>query len=48
MGKPLADISKAMRDIGRDANVGVTYTGNAGWLGIVGKSGIIIHVDSTA
>lgn len=37
-----------VRDIEKDANVGVTYLGSAGLMGIVGKPGIFIHVEGRA
>lgn len=37
-----------IRDIEKDPNVGVTYLGSAGLMGIVGKPGIFIHVEGKA
>ena len=37
-----------VRDIEKDANVGVTYLGSPGIMGIVGKPGIFIHVEGRA
>lgn len=37
-----------VRDIERDANVGLSYLGSAGLLGIVGKPGLFIHVEGRA
>jgi general stress protein 26 len=37
-----------IRDIEKDPNVGVTYLGSAGLMGIVGKPGLFIHVEGRA
>ena len=37
-----------VRDIEKDPNVGVTYMGSPGLMGIVGKPGIFIHVEGRA
>ncbi|WP_068071800.1 pyridoxamine 5'-phosphate oxidase family protein [Novosphingobium lentum] len=37
-----------IRDIETDPNVGVSYVGKAGLLGIVGKPGMFIHVEGVA
>lgn len=37
-----------VRDIEQDPNVGVTYLGSAGVMGIVGKPGMFIHVEGRA
>lgn len=37
-----------VRDIEKDANVGISYLGSAGLMGIVGKPGMFIHVEGRA
>jgi general stress protein 26 len=37
-----------VRDIEKDANVGLSYIGSAGLMGIVGKPGLFIHVEGRA
>ena len=37
-----------VRDIEKDANVGISYLGSAGLMGIVGKPGMFIHVEGEA
>ena len=41
------DDTRMVRDITRDASVGLTYQGKAGLLGVVGKPGLFVHVDIT-
>lgn len=37
-----------VRDIERDANVGLSYLGSAGLMAVVGKPGMFIHVEGKA
>lgn len=37
-----------VRDIEKDPNVGISYLGSAGLMGIVGKPGMFIHVEGRA
>lgn len=37
-----------VRDIEKDANVGLSYLGSAGLMGIVGKPGMFIHIEGRA
>ncbi len=42
------DDTHMVRDIARDASVGLTYQGKAGLLGVVGKPGLFVHVEGEA
>jgi general stress protein 26 len=42
------DDAQMVKDIAGNPNVGLTYQGSAGVLGIVGKPGMFIHVEGTA
>jgi len=37
-----------VRDIEKDSNVGISYLGSAGLMGIVGKPGMFIHIEGRA
>ncbi|MET0180200.1 MAG: pyridoxamine 5'-phosphate oxidase family protein [Novosphingobium sp.] len=39
---------RIVADLSRDANVGVSFQGSGGLLGVVGKPGIFIHVEGKA
>ena len=40
--------TRMVEDIERDASVGLTYSGKAGVLGLVGKPGLFVHVEGEA
>lgn len=42
------DDALMVRDIEQDPNVGISYAGSGGIMGLVGKPGIFIHVQGTA
>ena len=42
------DDTRMVEDIGRDASVGLTYSGKAGLKGLVGAPGLFIHIEGEA
>ena len=42
------DETRMVQDIGRDASVGLTYSGKAGLKGLVGAPGLFVHIEGEA
>ena len=42
------DDTRTVEDIGRDASIGLTYSGKAGLKGLVGAPGLFIHIEGEA